>query len=411
MTMVSGERMWVYDDMIKNVNTGPILGTTAMVDDVVVYLSQHGVTMARMEHTESLHIKSIPIGETVRRITKLGNYIIIVCSKTEKMVLEGEQVQMPGGFGKSKVEVEYREKASLKVVDVETYDILDIFDLDRDELGSCVCTATVDGEEFVFVGTGVMDDEEEEPTRGRVLVFAICDGRFEMKGEVETNGCVYSIVGFQGKVVVSIGNKVGLYRWSFGGGEMESEDGCEEMEQEDGGRIVVKDTESCKERRLELVCIHYGHILVLHLSVDNDDILVTDLMKSVSILRYDESTHKLVERHRDPETHWMTTAEIKDDMIIGCDASYNLFVTTKQTNVPKLDHCGWFQMGDQVNKLKKGRLCSGSEMIVPMMVYVTVNGEIGMISMVHCDREEMLVQIEMAMSLVIVHPFHLSPVT
>jgi DNA damage-binding protein 1 len=299
------------------------------------------------------------------------------------------------------LDVEYREKGSIKVIELETYDVMDSYDLEDYEMASCVAITSFD-EEVVIVGTGY-NNEEGEPTKGRILALSIRDGKLSVKGQFETGGCVYSAVGYRNKILASIGNKVGLFEWSTG---TTFDQGWEDASgsEED---MVVKEP-PVGQTGLQLVSMHYGHVLALHISVEGDDILVADLMKSVSILRFDESTQKLVERYRDPETHWMTSAEILQDQVIGCDSSYNVFMLRKPETGNRLEWIGAMQMGDQVNKVKRGKLCTGNDIIEPALVYVTVNGEIGMFSRLP-SHFSVVEKIESAIAEKIVHPMSLKP--
>jgi DNA damage-binding protein 1 len=282
------------------------------------------------------------------------------------------------------------------VVELETYDTLDCYDLEDYEMASCITVTTFD-EEVVIVGTGYNNDEGE-PTKGRILALTVRDGKLNVKGQQETGGCVYSVVGYRDKVLASIGNKVALFEWWKDPGFEYASTSDDEMMKEP----------SLHETGFHLVTMHYGHVLALHISVDGDDILVADLMKSVSILRFDESTQKLVERFRDPETHWMTSAEILQDQVLGCDSSYNAFILRKPETGNRLEWHGAMQMGDQVNKVKRGKLCAGNDLIEPALVYVTVNGEIGMFSRL-LDQFEIVEKIESAIAEHIVHPLSLKP--
>jgi DNA damage-binding protein 1 len=95
ITVVSGERVWIVDEMIKNVNVTGVHGRTCIFDETLVYVSD-AVKFGKMEHTEKLHVKSIKMGETVRRVCKISNFLVCLCSKTEKVPIYSDA--MPGLF-------------------------------------------------------------------------------------------------------------------------------------------------------------------------------------------------------------------------------------------------------------------------------------------------------------------------
>ena len=77
---------------------------------------------------------------------------------------------------------------------------------------------------------------------------------------------------------------------------------------------------------LRKTCAHHGHILAVNVRTYNDYIVVADLMKSISILEYEELSESITEIARDYNTNWMTALEIiKNDLILGADSACNIF--------------------------------------------------------------------------------------
>lgn len=95
--------------------------------------------------------------------------------------------------------------------------------------------------------------------QGRILVFAVEDGKLQLIAEKETKGAVYSLNAFNGKLLAAINQKIQLYKW------MPRDDGTHELQSE---------------------CGHHGHILALYVQTRGDFIVVGDLMKSISLLIY-----------------------------------------------------------------------------------------------------------------------------
>jgi hypothetical protein len=60
--------------------------------------------------------------------------------------------------------------------------------------------------------------------QGRILVFAVEDGRLQLIVEKETKGAVYSLNAFNGKLLAAINQKIQLYKW---------------MTREDGSHVLV----------------------------------------------------------------------------------------------------------------------------------------------------------------------------
>jgi len=101
---------------------------------------------------------------------------------------------------------------------------------------------------------------EDEPNRGRILVFNVSDTRtFKLIAEKEIKGAPYSLEPFNGRLLVSVNNKIQLFKW---------------VDTDDGGKEIFAEAS------------HHGHVIALYLRSRGDFILVGDIIKSVSLLLY-----------------------------------------------------------------------------------------------------------------------------
>jgi DNA damage-binding protein 1 len=125
---------------------------------------------------------------------------------------------------------------------------------------------------------------------------------------------------------------------------------------------------------LQNECHHQGHIMTLFLKSFNDYLIVGDLVRSVSLLRYRSTESTLEEVSRDYNSNFMRAIEIMDhidDYYLGCDDHANLFYLHRYhpgdmntiTNTPvteeeamKLEVRGEYHLGDYVNVLRRGTL-------------------------------------------------------
>lgn len=90
------------------------------------------------------------------------------------------------------------------------------YELDVMEQGISLCCCVFEGseKEYIVVGTAVSIPEEQEPSRGRILVFEVQgeregDGRrLHLAMEKESKGAVFSMVAMNGRLVAGIGSKV-----------------------------------------------------------------------------------------------------------------------------------------------------------------------------------------------------------
>jgi len=113
---------------------------------------------------------------------------------------------------------------------------------------------------FMSPGTAFALPTEDEPSRGRILVFNVSEAKsLKLVTEKEVKGAVYSLEPFNGKVLAAVNSKVILLKLA---------------DTDDGGKELVSE------------CGHHGHVLALYLKSRGDFIVVGDLVKSMSLLLY-----------------------------------------------------------------------------------------------------------------------------
>ena len=91
------------------------------------------------------------------------------------------------------------------------------YELDVMEQGISLTSCVFQGssKEYIVVGTALVIPDEQEPSRGRILVFEIVgeregeDRRLNLAMEKEAMGAVFSLVVMNGKLVAGVGSKVG----------------------------------------------------------------------------------------------------------------------------------------------------------------------------------------------------------
>jgi DNA damage-binding protein 1 len=253
---------------------------------------------------------------------------------------------------------------------------------------------------YLLVGTAYALPDEDEPTRGRIMVMS-CGGS-GMEGEAATSsntravrivtelqvrGAVYSMSQFyDGKVLAAVNSKTQI--------------------------LQLTDDVNAGGMKLNFVGVgHHGHILSLfvksqagrhaslpasaasavptgeqkgpassasvQMEVDNPSkkkkaapaagqemlAIVGDLMRSISVVQYYPQHDTLEEIARDFNTNWTTAVEmLNDDIYLGAENWNNLFVLRRNTKSQseeircRLDTIGEFHLGEMVNKFMKGSL-------------------------------------------------------
>ncbi len=140
-------------------------------------------------------------------------------------------------------------KDSVRLMDDQTFETLDVHMLNQYEMAisSSSMKLSDDTAEYFAVGTAILLPDELEPTKGRILLFQVHNGKLQLITQKETRGAVYNINPFHDKLLAGINSRVQLYKWE---------------QQDDGSRQLVPE------------CSHAGHVLVLHVDVRGDFILI-----------------------------------------------------------------------------------------------------------------------------------------
>ncbi|EEC79792.1 hypothetical protein OsI_21216 [Oryza sativa Indica Group] len=345
----SSNKKLLYSNVnLKEVNHMCPFNTAAIPDSLAI-AKEGELSIGTIDDIQKLHIRTIPLNE------QHVAFAIRNVQDTSVLQLQHNQTS-----------IEESETHFVRLLDHQTFEFLSIYQLDQYEHGCSIisCSFSDDNNVYYCVGTAYVLPEENEPSKGRILVFAVEDGRLQLIVEKETKGAVYSLNAFNGKLLAAINQKIQLYKW------MLREDGSHELQSE---------------------CGHHGHILALYTQTRGDFIVVGDLMKSISLLVYKHEESAIEELARDYNANWMSAVEMLDDEIyIGAENNYNIFTVRKNSDAAtdeergRLEVVGEYHLGEFVNRLRHGSLVMrlpDSEMgQIPTVIFGTINGVIGIIA-------------------------------
>uniref|UniRef100_A0A7S2S558 DNA damage-binding protein 1 n=1 Tax=Mucochytrium quahogii TaxID=96639 RepID=A0A7S2S558_9STRA len=477
----SGHKL-LYSNVNQREVTAMVPFNTENFADCLAIASEEDLTIGTINDIQKLHIRSYPLGEQPRRIChQKSSRCFGVCTirsgtgafrasasenKSKTRDESAMDVDNRGAVFEEESNLDMIETSFVRLIDDETFKILDSFQLDEFESGcSILCCkfsedpgtgstssqnpasssssssskSTTDKAqrkediEYIVVGTAYAIEGEQEPNKGRILVFKVDDKeesnstpaasgsapgrRLNMVAEKQTRGAVYCLNSFNGKLLAGINSKVKLF--SF----------------------VDKGTDECE---LQPKCGHHEHILALYIESRGDFIVVGDLMKSISLLVYRSLDDTIEEIARDYNANWMTAVGIcDDDTYIGAETHLNLFTVQKNSTAVTeearhmLNVCGEFHLGEFVNRFHHGSLVMQSaqqqtdmmktggtasstlpkvsdddqvsETVMgilnssakPEMLFCTVNGVIGVIASLTEGQYKLLRRVEKALSCVI----------
>ncbi|OAY75001.1 DNA damage-binding protein 1a [Ananas comosus] len=329
---------------------------SAAFPDSLAIAKEGELSIGTIDDIQKLHIRTIPLGEHARRIChQEQSRTFAICS------LKNNQNS-----------TEETETHFVRLLDDQSFDFISTYALDTYEYGCSIisCSFSDDNNVYYCVGTAYVLPEENEPTKGRILVFLVEDGKLQLIAEKETKGAVYSLNAFNGKLLAAINQKIQLYKW------VHREDASRELQSE---------------------CGHHGHILALYVQTRGDFIVVGDLMKSISLLIYKHEEGAIEERARDYSANWMTALEILDDDIyLGAENNFNLFTVRRNSDAAtdeergRLEVVGEYHLGEFVNRFRHGslvmRLPDSEAGRIPTVIFGTVNGVIGVVASLPHDQ-------------------------
>ena len=135
--------------------------------DSLAIASEDAMSIGSIDEIQKLHIRDEPIGESPLRIAHDQHSGTFMVSTTQSVGNEN-------GSGAD----EQHEKYQLRVLDSSTFELVDTLGLDEYEMGISLtsCTFENDSTTYYVVGTAYVLEDEQEPTRGRILILSIVGG-------------------------------------------------------------------------------------------------------------------------------------------------------------------------------------------------------------------------------------------
>jgi len=82
--------------------------------------------------------------------------------------------------------------------------------LEPTEYGSSIVSLVFAGDdrEYIIVGTAYVDNDQQEPNKGRVIIFSVIDEQLSLVSAIEVTGAVYCMSEFNGRIVCGINGRV-----------------------------------------------------------------------------------------------------------------------------------------------------------------------------------------------------------
>ena len=152
------------------------------------------VRIALVDTERTTHVQTLPVGETVRRIAYSSKLKAFGIGTIRRSLRQSQEVI----------------KSHFKLADEILFKELDTYALNDEELVESVIRADIreDSGELVerfVVGTSYLDDEESNPSRGRIIVFAVTSERtLKVITELPVKGACRALGAISGNIVAAL---------------------------------------------------------------------------------------------------------------------------------------------------------------------------------------------------------------
>ncbi|KAL1236897.1 DNA damage-binding protein [Trichinella spiralis] len=345
---------------------------TSAYDNGVLFTNGQCLTIGVVDEIKKLHIRSVVLGETPRRIVWQPENKLVGVLTIRIMDLPGNSssessasnralhsasapplrrttltVDPNSAINEGAVNIGAEdtgvdrsiETHSFLLLDQNSFDVLHAYSMNPLEECTSIlsCTMGEDQNPFFILSAAVITADETEPLQGRLLML-----RYERDGqgnsslnlvhEKEVNGCVYAMASFKSKLLVAMNSSVLLFEWSDVTG-------------------------------LQLVSSCSLFVTAMHLKVRDEVILVGDIQRSIAVLRYVPSESSFVEEARDYHPNWISAIEVIDnDYFMAAENSLNITVSQKDLQQQPVSEsqvvksAGRLHLGEYINVFKHGAL-------------------------------------------------------
>jgi len=317
----------------------------------IVVATASEVKISQIDTERRTHVKTLPMGETVRRIAYSTAEKAFGIGTIKRELVDGEEI-VTSGF-RLVDEIVFSELGKPFQLGTQTG-----VELVETVIRASLPTAYGEPQERFVVGTSFLDDSPMQAFRGRILVFGVDSNRspyviakYNLKGACRCLGIV------DGKIVAALVKTI----------------------------VVFEYTEvSSTSATLEKVASYRTASSPVDIGIDGNNIAIADLMKSVSLVEYKRGeagvNPELVEVARHLQSVWATAVgHIEGDTWLEADADGNLIVLRRNLagitleDRKKLEVTGEFGLGEMVNRIRKISVeASEGAAVVPRAFLATV---------------------------------------
>jgi DNA damage-binding protein 1 len=343
----------------------------------VAVASSQDLKIAVVDKERTTQIQTLPIGATVRRISYSPSEKAFGIGTIKRTLQDGVEIV----------------ESQFMLADEIMFRRLDSFDLRKDELVECVVRTEfptgkdeagkeISKDRFI-VGTAYLDDEDDESTRGRILIFEVDPNRrLTQLAEVPVNGACRALAMLGEKIVAALLKSVVVYN-------------------------IVVNFDTVK---LERAATYRTSTTPIDISVTGNLILVADLMKSTAVVEYRAGNmglpDSLTEVARHFQTVWVTAVgDIAENTYLESDGEGNLIVLRRNVNGVtrddrrRLEVTSEMLLGDMVNRIRPVNIQQMSSVAVTPKAFLgTAEGSIYLFALINAEHQDFLMRLQAAIA-------------
>ncbi|KAL4946814.1 hypothetical protein BDV06DRAFT_704 [Aspergillus oleicola] len=325
-----------------------------------------------VDKERTTQIQTLPMKATVRRVAYSPSEKAFGLGTIERKLVNGEEIV----------------KSQFVLADEILFRHLDAFDFQQDEIVESVIRAESpdskdgDAKDRFIVGSASLTDDNNL-FRGCIRVFEVDNGRKLAKvAEHNTRGACRALAMMGDKIVAALVKTVVVFR----------------VAQKSGGL------------KLERLAAYRTSTAPVDVTVTDNTIAISDLMKSVCIVEYQEgekgTPDKLIEVARHFQTVWGTgVASIAPDNYLESDAEGNLIVLRRnrsgveEEDRRRLEVTGEISLGEMVNRIRPVNIQQlPSAAVVPRAFLGTVEGSIYLFASITPSFQDFLMRLQATMA-------------
>jgi len=144
---------------------------SASFPDSLAVASGGSLSIGTIDDIQKLHIRTVPLGEQPRRIAhqEASRTFLVACLKPTRMP--------------DSMDCDAADECVLRLLDDQSFDTLAVYPLSANELVCSLVSASfgdAGARQLYCAGTAFIVPDEMEPTRGRILVFAVEEGKLSL---------------------------------------------------------------------------------------------------------------------------------------------------------------------------------------------------------------------------------------